>query len=443
MEYYQLAHNKRHPKTKRTTAKIIHNFGRADTVDRDEMARLCKSIARICNLEIKDPLQKTGIEDKRVSAGVETIQKVLMKGQQQVREIGPENTLYYQELEKKVKALESETAKSRKTEDELRESEARLKTIFDTANDLVVLTDVDGNFVEVNDKIEDLYGFSREATIGINITDLVTLSRENQRKASDGFKHAIRGKPNSESQLMEMELLRRDKTRRYVEANTKSVIKDGEIKGFVSIIRDITDRKQAEAELETYRNHLEELVQARTDELTKVNEQLKLEITERSQAEKKLLKLSTELEKKVKERTANLEETNTALKVLLKRREEDKIEIEEKMLVNVKELVLPFLEKLKKSRLNDSQKAYSDIMEFNLNDIISPFVKELSSKYLNLTATEIRIANVIKQGKSTKEIAEILNMSVRTVDIHRYNIRKKLGLNNKKASLVTYLSSLK
>lgn len=447
VEYYQLAHNKRHPKTRKTTAKIIHSFGRADEVDRDEMVRLCTSIARICNLDVNDPLETDTHKVRQTNAGIESIKETLQRGVEIISNRSKESEsgskLFYKELEKKVKAIENETAKSRQTEDELRESEVKLKTIFDTANDLIVLTDVNGNFVEVNDKMEDLFGFSRERTLGINITELVTLTSEDLKKAREGFRNAIKGKPNSELQLMEMELLRKDKSKRYVEANTKPVIKDGEIKGFVSVIRDITDRKQAETELERYRNRLEELVQDRTDELTNVNQQLKQEIAERSQAEKMLLKFSGELEKKVKERTANLEEVNTALKVLLKRREEDKVEIEEKMLINVKELVLPFLEKLNNSRLDEKQKAYIGIMEFNLNDIISPFVKELSSRYLNLTATEIRIANIIKQGKSTKEIAGILDMSVRTVDIHRYNIRKKLGLNNKKASLVTYLSSLK
>ena len=142
------------------------------------------------------------------------------------------------------------------------------------------------------------------------------------------------------------------------------------------------------------------------------------------------------------ERTNNLEEANIALKVLLKRREKDRDELREKILANVKELVLPFIEKLKNDDLSEKQRALMGIMEYNLNDIISPFVKELSSKYLNLTATEIRLASLIRQGKTSKEIAELLKMSPRTVDIHRYNIRKKLGINNKKASLATHLLSL-
>jgi len=61
VEYYQLAHNERHPQTKKPVAKIIHNFGRADQLDRQELVRLCNSIARVCGLIVTDPIdQATG-----------------------------------------------------------------------------------------------------------------------------------------------------------------------------------------------------------------------------------------------------------------------------------------------------------------------------------------------------------------------------------------------
>jgi transposase len=55
-EYYQLAHNERHPETRKPVAHIVHNFGRADQLDRDELVRLCRSIARVCDLEVIDRL---------------------------------------------------------------------------------------------------------------------------------------------------------------------------------------------------------------------------------------------------------------------------------------------------------------------------------------------------------------------------------------------------
>ena len=56
VEYYHLAHNERHPLTKVSTPRNIHNFGRADELNRDELVRLCESIARICGLVVQDPM---------------------------------------------------------------------------------------------------------------------------------------------------------------------------------------------------------------------------------------------------------------------------------------------------------------------------------------------------------------------------------------------------
>ncbi len=137
-----------------------------------------------------------------------------------------------------------------------------------------------------------------------------------------------------------------------------------------------------------------------------------------------------------------LEEANTALKVLLKHREDDKKELETKLISNIKELVIPYIEKLKKSRIDTGQSAYIDIIERNLNDILSPFLQKMSLAYSNFTPTEIQVSNLIKSGKTSKEIAEIMKISAGTVDTHRNNIRSKLNLNKKKVNLRTYLLSL-
>jgi DNA-binding CsgD family transcriptional regulator len=74
--------------------------------------------------------------------------------------------------------------------------------------------------------------------------------------------------------------------------------------------------------------------------------------------------------------------------------------------------------------------------------MISPFAHTLSQKHLALTPFEIEIADLVKQGKSTKEIAKIFRLSTRTIEFHRQNIRKKLGLKHKKSNLRTYLLSI-
>ena len=128
--------------------------------------------------------------------------------------------------------------------------------------------------------------------------------------------------------------------------------------------------------------------------------------------------------------------------MLLKQREQDKTDLEEKVVIHMKALVLPYLEKLKTGKLSARQKSYIDDLESNLNEIISPFVRRLSSSYWNLTPKEIQIADLVKKGKTSKEIAAFFNSSVRVVDFHRHNIRKKFGINNKRTNLKTHLLSL-
>jgi PAS domain S-box-containing protein len=161
------------------------------------------------------------------------------------------------------------------------------------------------------------------------------------------------------------------------------------------------------------------------------------DITARKEAEERLRERGVELEMK----TIGLEEANTALKVLLKQRENDKFELEEKVLLNVRKLVLPYLEKVKNRRMDEKQRVYINILESNLNDIVSPFVHGLSTKLIKLSPTELEVTNLIKQGKTTKEIADIMNLATSTITFHRNNIRKKFGIKNKKTSLRNYLSS--
>jgi PAS domain S-box-containing protein len=162
------------------------------------------------------------------------------------------------------------------------------------------------------------------------------------------------------------------------------------------------------------------------------------DITARKRAEEALKKRDRELE--VKSRT--LTEMNAALKILLKQREKDKDEVEANVLSHVKQLVMPYMEKLKKCRIGAKEKGYVSILESTMKEIVSPFSNKLSSKYLNLTPKEIEIANLIKEGKTTKEIGELSNVSPGTVAFHRNNTRIKLNLKNKKDNLRSYLLTL-
>ncbi len=136
-----------------------------------------------------------------------------------------------------------------------------------------------------------------------------------------------------------------------------------------------------------------------------------------------------------------LEEANIALKVLLKQRESDKTELEQKVLSNVKDLVLPYLEKLKRAPLKAKEKTLVGIVDTHLQDIISPLMQRLSNANILLTPQEMQIASLVKDGKASKEIATILNVSEATVHFHRKNLRKKFGLHNTRTNLRSYLMS--
>ncbi len=304
-------------------------------------------------------------------------------------------------IEKRLRAVEKENRKLKKVIERLSESEEKFKTIVENANDEIIYINMDGTVIEINDKCEDLFGLKRDDVIGRNFADFGYFSPEEMEKSVEKF---IRMAEGESPEMTELKARKTDGSSVFVEVNPRLIEKGGQKLGILTIIRDITERKTIEAELNRYRDQLEELV---------------------------------------KERTSNLEEANTALKVMLKKSQEVKVEIEDRMLFNIRKFVLPYVEKLSKSKLSKVQKTYLENLEENLNDVTSPFVHGISTKFLKLTPAEINVANLVKQGKTTKEIAELLNMSTRTIDAHRYNIRTKLGINNKKENLRTYLLSHK
>jgi len=157
---------------------------------------------------------------------------------------------------------------------------------------------------------------------------------------------------------------------------------------------------------------------------------------------KKLELLLVQREQDLDATAGQLRDTNIALKVLLKASEDDQKNFEKLIQANLKGMVLPYLDKLSKTRLDQRQRAYLDILESAFQEIFSPFLSTLKSKFQDLTPTEAHVANLIREGKTSKKIAEILDVAEKTIEIHRYNLRMKLGITNKKINLRTHLLSL-
>jgi len=148
-------------------------------------------------------------------------------------------------------------------------------------------------------------------------------------------------------------------------------------------------------------------------------------------------------EEKLKHKTKNLEEVNTALKVLLKQVEDSRMELEEKILSNIRELVLPYLTNLKNTRLSTRQLSILNTAESNLNSITSSFLPLLKLNNYGLTPREVEVATLVKEGRTIKDIADLFAVSINTIQFHRTSLRKKLGLKNSNTNLRTHLLNLK
>jgi len=164
------------------------------------------------------------------------------------------------------------------------------------------------------------------------------------------------------------------------------------------------------------------------------------DITRLKEVEAEIQRARVELEQRVQIRTVELSESNIALTVLLKKREEDKAALAEQVLSNTAKLVEPFFDRLKESGLNEQQEVLVDILRSNINELTSPFANNFSARLGRLTPSEIQVANLVRLGKRTKEIAAIMHLSPGTISIHRKNIRRKLDLTHQKTNLQTMLS---
>lgn len=150
---------------------------------------------------------------------------------------------------------------------------------------------------------------------------------------------------------------------------------------------------------------------------------------------------SLKKEKELEEQQLLLESKNFALKELVDQVQHERQRIEKTFLANIEQLILPLINRIKTGNIANEKKALQ-ILEDNLQSITSDFAEKVSDKLHALTNREIEICNLIKHGMSSKEIAEILNISTRGVETHRRNIRKKLGITRNKVNLASYLNHL-
>ena len=158
------------------------------------------------------------------------------------------------------------------------------------------------------------------------------------------------------------------------------------------------------------------------------------------------VKTYREVEKKGKdleEKTSLLQDANIALKILLQKSSENRKELEEEILTFLKKRILPYISELKQCNPDMNMRACIDKLESNLKEIVSPFSRNRSFAYINLTPKEIEVANLIRENMTTKQISKRLKVSPGTINYHRNNIRNKLEIKNKKTTLKFYLGSIR
>jgi len=293
----------------------------------------------------------------------------------------------------------------KKVEKALRESEERFRTLVETMNDGLGIQDKNGLITYVNNKFCLMLGYKPDDFIGRPVSDF--LDENNKRKLKDQISDRIKKK----AKPYELVWDRKDGSKLPTLMSPQAIFDEKkQFNGSFAVITDISDLKRIEKALQKAHDELEQRVEERTKELDV--------------------------------KTKSLEELNTALKVLLEKRAKDRRLLEDNVLINVKELTEPLFDKMRKTELDDHQKMILSIIESNLNEITSPLTRKLSLKYLKLTPTEIKIANLIRHGTTTKKIAKLMNSSPRTIDTHRKNIRRKMGLEKKRANLRSYLLSI-
>lgn len=279
----------------------------------------------------------------------------------------------------------------------VRESEEWLATTLRSMGEAVVATDREGMIRFMNPVAEAITGWQGKEASGRRVTDVFRTvgggeDGEERCPATEALREGATVTPGDDCTLVS-----RDGREIAVTSTGAPIVgRRGEILGAVLVFRDVTEGKMAERELVRSRE---------------------------------------EIERKAEE----VRERNTALKVLLEQREQDRLESEEKVLSNISHLVLPYIDRLKKSRLPPEERECVDLLRSNLEQITSAFSARLSSSLVGLSPQEIRVAGLVREGKQDKEITEVLNISFETVKTHKQNIRKKLGIYGQRKNLRSFL----
>jgi PAS domain S-box-containing protein len=272
---------------------------------------------------------------------------------------------------------------------ELASETARFHELAAQSLEWVWETDARGDFTYCAPSCKALYGYEPVELLGRNAIEMLTPpeDREEQQKIIEGIR--LSKKP---SKGLRGRAMRKNGTVIPIETRYLPVLASKKVLGFRGMSRDISE----------------------------------------------MLLLELRLDHKARELT----EVNNALSLLLHQSAEASAEHERRIHDNLQRLVLPYLEKIQERCKDEELALYLRVAAANLEKITSTFSLTLSARLKGLTPRELEVAELIKQGRATKQIAAILDLSSRTVEFYRDQLRVKLGIKSKKTNLRSYLSSL-
>jgi PAS domain S-box-containing protein len=288
-------------------------------------------------------------------------------------------------------------------ERQLRESEARYRAIVDQVEDPICRFDTDLRLLFFNEATCQRFDRSADELQTARFTDLLS------EEQIESFERCLTGLDDErQTGLFEHALNPGDSGKRWLQWSLRVLLDDaGQATEYQAVGRDITVRMGIEDTLRKSNRALEQQREADNRNLT--------------------------------EKTAQLAELETTLKVILRYQEADRDSVQQSVISNVQGLILPFVERVRNCLNDPKALAYLEVVETGLADIVSPFMRRMAATFANLTPAEIRVSHFIKQGLTTKEIAELLNLSTRTIEAYRNSIRKKMGIANRKVNLRSYL----
>lgn len=297
-------------------------------------------------------------------------------------------------LRQRVAELEAAAASREQMEEALKKSEIRYRAVVEDQTELISRFLPDFTCTFVNEAYCRYFGCKREDLIGQSIRGLIP---EKERPCLENQLAAMT--PESPAMIHEQQIIGGRGDIRWQLWSNRAIFDDnGNAVEYQSVARDITERRKAETALKKSRRILKE-------------------------------------QKKI------LEQKNVALREILEQIGIEKKQIQDNMSKNVDELLIPLLRKMR-AHAPARLMVYIDMLEKNMEELASSFGKKISRAELKLTPREIEICSMLKSGLTSKELAEILHISSKTVERHRESIRRKFNIQHKRINLYTFLQQL-